>query len=108
MRSLTTLLLRRAAIIASLVGVSVLGNLRLHASEIAPAMAAPAVGTISSRDPLFDMVGMTRSSMSESDPVVDDEGSTSDAATDGHFVPAIYAWDPDVRFVYYRHISKWM
>lgn len=23
-------------------------------------------------------------------------------------VPAIYAWDPDVRFVFYRHVSKWM
>jgi hypothetical protein len=23
-------------------------------------------------------------------------------------VPAIYAWDPDVRFIYYRQISKWM
>ncbi len=25
----------------------------------------------------------------------------------GHVVPAIYAWDPDVRFVFYRHVSKW-
>lgn len=23
-------------------------------------------------------------------------------------VPAIYAWDPDVRFVYFRQVSKWM
>ena len=26
----------------------------------------------------------------------------------GQIVPAIYAWDPDVRFVFYRHVSKWM
>lgn len=26
----------------------------------------------------------------------------------GQVVPAIYAWDPDVRFVFYRHVSKWM
>ena len=27
---------------------------------------------------------------------------------DARLVPAIFAWDPDVRFVYYRHVSKWM
>ena len=26
----------------------------------------------------------------------------------GALVPALYAWSPDVRFVYFRQISKWM
>ena len=32
----------------------------------------------------------------------------SDSSDAGEVVPAIYAWDPDVRFVFYRRISKWM
>lgn len=32
----------------------------------------------------------------------------SGLADTGQVVPAIYAWDPDVRFVFYRHVSKWM
>lgn len=32
----------------------------------------------------------------------------SPSSEDGQVVPAIYAWDPDVRFVFYRHVSKWM
>ena len=35
-----------------------------------------------------------------------DDGSTPDDS--GQVVPAIYAWDPDVRFVFYRHVSKWI
>ena len=27
---------------------------------------------------------------------------------EGQLIPAVYAWDPAVRFVYYRHVSKWM
>ena len=34
------------------------------------------------------------------------EGPTAVDAV--QIVPAIYAWDPDVRFVFYRHVSKWM
>lgn len=34
------------------------------------------------------------------------DASASDEA--GQIVPAIYSWDPDVRFVFYRHVSKWM
>lgn len=32
----------------------------------------------------------------------------TEAPDDARLVPAIFAWDPDVRFVYYRQISKWM
>jgi len=32
----------------------------------------------------------------------------TDSTDEAHLVPAIYAWDPDVRFVYFRHVSKWM
>ena len=34
------------------------------------------------------------------------DGSSTDEPV--QVVPAIYAWDPDVRFVFYRHVSKWM
>ena len=29
-------------------------------------------------------------------------------ADEAQLVPAIYAWDPRVRLVYYRHYSQWM
>lgn len=35
-------------------------------------------------------------------------GNPSDSTDEERLVPAIYAWDPDVRFVYFRHVSKWM
>lgn len=40
--------------------------------------------------------------------VPSDKTDGGTAGEEGQVVPAIYAWDPDVRFVFYRHVSKWM
>lgn len=34
--------------------------------------------------------------------------TSAEGDDEGKLVPAIFAWDPDVRVVYFRHVSKWM
>ena len=55
------------------------------------------LGPLSSRLDAADWMNPPLDTAGDSEPV---EG--------GPVVPAIYAWDPDVRFVFYRHVSKWM
>jgi len=106
MRSRPNRVFARAAVIASVIAIAMLGNLRLHASE---ATRSPLVGD-AGRKPsrIQDVASRRQAVVAEGDASPDDATSGGDAAEDGHFVPAIYAWDPDVRFVYYRHVSKWM
>jgi hypothetical protein len=103
---------RRTAIVAAVVGITMLGNLRLQASEVGrvprngPAAERPAIApetqvatervdlAVASGRPSFDAT------------TDEDDGSADDDSV--QLVPAIYAWDPDVRFVYFRHVSKWM
>jgi hypothetical protein len=96
--------------VAAVVGITMLGNLRLQASEV----RQPAVFRVASSDdpvrvPLAGMASAetvrTRSVKAPADVPSDPKDDAEDAA---HVVPAIYAWDPDVRFVYFRHVSKWM
>ncbi len=104
--------------LAVLLGViGVVGNMRPVNSEAASQPLAPYLPT--------PMEGLTTSSSdSRLNPLQSpDSGGFGDAPTaedasealsadgvddDGEVVPAIYAWDPDVRFVYHRHVSKWM
>ncbi len=70
---------------------------------VQPARATPAVVSIVA----FESGGASQIGADE------DDGSAApaeaaDASDDARLVPAIYAWDPDVRFVYFRHMSKWM
>lgn len=123
---------RRLAIAAAVVAVSLLGNLRLQASETHTdrttsdanvLRAAPltpqktetllAEGRAPARDHVFERVGLAEGAGLDVDAIADgsaDRDAPADVSDDddGQFVPAIYAWDPDVRFVYYRHVSKWM
>lgn len=34
--------------------------------------------------------------------------ATSPPGDEARVVPAIYSWDPDVTFIFYRHVTKWM
>ena len=99
----------RFALVASVLGITLLGNLRLQASERPLAVGDVARSQPSTRDP-FGLEALRAATVraygSDADDVaVDDGAATND---DGRLVPAIYAWDPDVRFVYFRHVSKWM
>ena len=101
------------AALVALVGVALLGNMRSAASETgrAPTRAEPASNAIGvSTDP----VGTADATLTER-MVAAGNGDPEDAPTspvegfdDARLVPAIYAWDPDVRFVYFRHVHKWM
>ena len=85
----------------ALVAIAALGNLRGVASETRGG-ATPSSVLVGRIDPVFvDENGTSETSASadDQDPAVDDQA---------RLIPAIYAWDPDVRFVYYRHVSKWM
>jgi hypothetical protein len=110
----------RVAVVAGVVGVTMLGNLRLQASEIGHPFAtrAPGTGVLANRTAA---TAVAEAGFGKTDPVpvssgarpaddrftamVDDDETAADAA---ELVPAIYAWDKDVRFVYFRHVSKWM
>ena len=103
----------RIAIVAAVLGISMLGNLRSQASEATP--PHPNRSSAAHRPMQVNDVRVVDADpdvMLESGSDVDDvssaKGSASADGDDGHLVPAIYAWDPDVRFIYYRRISKWM
>lgn len=103
---------RKVFVVAGLIGVTLLGNLRLQASEV----------TV--RQPRVQAVPRVSTDHREVDPAVAFNGPAVADATfepsqptdtvdalgpdDVRLVPAIYSWDPDVRFVFFRHVSKWM
>lgn len=94
-----------------LVAASVLGNVSLSASRTKPAasfsapLAAAPSPTLLPGDSAASLHASTAGRPSEVD---DRDVASGEASSDGEVVPAIYAWDPDVRFVFYRHVSKWM
>jgi hypothetical protein len=113
---------RRVAIVAAIVCITMVGNLRLQASEVTRQQAGrPAFGgataakaaTMIERQAdagMYDRVNLMTGT-SDPAPVLEsmmDDDDAGDAQDDIQLVPAIYAWDPDVRFVYFRHVSKWM
>lgn len=112
--------------IGLVVMAAVIGNVSLSASEPASRSArVPALSPSPDREmpavaslvvPRNRLSGMGYSSFDV--PPASNGGPTtrlpSEAAEEtassqaGGVVPAIYGWDPDVRFVFYRHVSKWM
>ena len=88
-------------------------------ASLAPGIEAPtaALAASGSRLPAQAMAGFSYSKFDA--PVMgaertalplltSDPPDVSPSSEDGQVVPAIYAWDPDVRFVFYRQVSKWM
>jgi hypothetical protein len=109
----------RALLVASVVGITLLGNLRLQASEVRRPVASVAPQSDSPRvlaralalaDQADGRAYQTRETLAAKTSVDAPADTTGNDASDdaAGLVPAIYAWDPDVRFVYYRHVSKWM
>lgn len=87
----------RASLIGAVLLTALIGNWRVAASE--PSMPPATTAAPTQQRPATDPRAMTLSTIA--DAQVDNE-------QDGHLIPAIYAWDPEVRFVYFRHVSKWM
>jgi hypothetical protein len=117
-------LLKHAALAIGILSTVLLGNLRLQASELSVGppgrqsadsssspMPAPRVISSNPVDPnLYERVGLA-GNLADAIPIdlvamdADEDGVPQDEA---QLIPAIYAWDPAVRFVYFRHVSKWM
>jgi len=100
----------RLLAVTAIVGVTMLGNLRLHASEATKgdrraSLPRAELAWIGDADPYGRPSAPTMAPVVAS---VADADSADDQSDDVQLVPAIYAWNPDVRFVYFRHIRKWM
>jgi hypothetical protein len=110
-------LVSRTLLVAAVVGVTLLGNLRLQASEVPKAtrhvatQRGEASPVLTHAFALSDAATESAAFQTKSNDSADVEAEPVDADSSddsARLVPAIYAWDPDVRFVYFRHISKWM
>lgn len=93
----------RALVVGAVIGITMLGNLRSQASEIGGPVAGHPVQT-----PRPHRAGVA---VAEAKPAASPGEGANRSDVDEQelrLVPAIYAWDRDVRFVYFRHVSKWM
>jgi hypothetical protein len=80
---------KRAWVVAAVAAVGWLGNLRSATSDdVVPKNSETVVADAVPIDPSVDADGV--------------------ASAEARLVPAIYAWDPDVRVIYLRRLSKWM
>lgn len=102
------MIFRRAAIVVWIVAIVVLGDLRSPPSDVSgihePAGTTARVPSIFTLD--IERIANQGTSL---DSDVDGVAGRSAVQPDeeGSVVPAIYARDPDVQFVYHRHVSKW-
>lgn len=95
---------RRLALVGAVGAVALIGNMRASGFQSAP---RPQTSTDTlSEHAVAQPVTKAKRQWIDAQAGADYHGG--DAHDDGAVVPAIYAWDPDVRFVYYRHVSKWM
>ncbi len=86
-----------------IVVATVVGNVSLSAAGPTPAVETTSGFGFSKFD--YSATGVERDSLPSLPADLPDIVPSAEL---GQVVPAIYAWDPDVRFVFYRHVSKWM
>lgn len=105
----------KTGLVAAVVGVASLGSMRQAVSEPADRgeRVAPTTTSAAALQPEFaepDLRSLQQMILAGDGDPEDAVARSSDGSPedDGRLVPAIYAWDPEVRFVYYRHVSKWM
>ena len=98
----------RAVAFGILVVASVLGNVSFSASRAKP--DAPLVARVADAVDNDRVAEVSSPGPSVEQRMVDDRAAASDVPRidGGQIVPAIYSWDPDVTFVFYRHVTKWM
>lgn len=84
-------------------GVAAIASTRLQADPAQPVQATPAVGPVVA----FESDGAAQIGADEDDGAAVSADAV-DSSDEARLIPAIYAWDPDVRFIFFRHMSKWM
>jgi len=94
----------QAVALGILVVASVVGNVSLSASRVRS--DAPTSSIAATPRDSFRVASTTPTTSDQT--ALPSKGAASDSASGGQVVPAIYSWDPDVTFVFYRHVTKWM
>ncbi len=102
---------RRFGVLAAVCLVIALGNSRAPVAQAAVSTNPRAVVSAVPSRAVPNVVAFEGVDLSQVGADVDGSAASpgqADSDDEAHLVPAIYAWDPDVRFVYFRHVSKWM
>ena len=92
---------RLVGAIAAIAFVAALGELRVPDAR---AVSGPRTNAVADEPAL-------RSVDAGADAIrlgADADGSSVEADGDARLIPAVYARDQDMRFVFYRRVSKWM
>lgn len=92
---------RLSGVLAAVVFVAALGELRVPDAR---AVSGPA-GEVGARSPVSASADLAANLVGLG---ADVDGSSAGSEDDARLVPAVYARDPDMRFVFYRQVSKWM
>lgn len=100
---MTTSLWTRTVALGIVATASFIGNVSMSATEY-PASPLP----FSPARPETIPTATKPADVSTQSPTRPVAAIAADGVDDGEVVPAIFARDPDVRFMFYRHLSKWM
>ena len=94
----------RTVAVGIIAAASVVGNVSMSAPEFSVVRAAAPVSSAPQTTSGTDKIALRHVAVA---PAV--TAPLPDAKSDDvDVVPAVYARDPDVRFLFYRHVSKWM
>jgi len=93
----------QAVALGILIVASVVGNVSVSAARVRPDVSIAPIVTTAHED-----VSVTSSTAPPTTSWEMPGVSSSSSDVAGQIVPAIYSWDPDVTFVFYRHVTKWM
>jgi hypothetical protein len=99
----------KAVLLGILIVSSVVGNVSLSASRVHHEATPSAVAAVSGNEIASDVASSVQVASTRVETATESSQRIADRATDqSHVVPAIFSWDPDVTFVFYRHVTKWM
>jgi len=114
---MTTSLWTRTVALGIVAIASIIGNVSMSASEFSTQAVPSASGrpgapgkSVADAPRLLPVTPQAPASMNKASATVARPAATTsaDVSDEGEVVPAIFARDPDVRFMFYRHLSKWM
>ncbi len=85
---------------------SIVGNVSLSASRVHSHVSIASIAA-TTHDGINVVSSPAKPVMPEQTALATSHGA-ADPGPAGQIVPAIYSWDPDVTFIFYRHFTKWM